>query len=311
MARRLSTEEGASSNIKDRANRQSVQRALVKCQQKLKLYKKTPPNGLAIFCSDDISIDIEPPLPIKNSLYLCDKKFHPEYIEHLFETHKKYLILIVSGNGASFYIRQGTKLTKVGSVGVKLLTDTRKGGQSAARISRLREEVRHRYNMSISERTVALYVTHDVEGMIIGGASDWGKTIARELPAAIKVIKILSLGSEGDCALHETLEECDRGGVFDHSKKIEVERIEFFYRNLDTNMIVYGEPQIRHVLEQGLVKYLIIHEDYDGDISPEDVDITRISSATIQGKQILTGYGGIVGVLHFEYIVPNLEEETE
>lgn len=49
----------------------------------LKLYNRTPPNGLVIYCgtimTDDgkekkVSIDFEPFKPINTSLYLCDNK---------------------------------------------------------------------------------------------------------------------------------------------------------------------------------------------------------------------------------------------
>lgn len=48
---RLLTEEyGTATNIKSRVNRQSVESAIISIQQRLKLYNKVPPNGLAIFC---------------------------------------------------------------------------------------------------------------------------------------------------------------------------------------------------------------------------------------------------------------------
>ena len=46
----LIEEYGTASNIKSRVNRLSVLAAITSPQQKLKLYKKTPKNGLVVLC---------------------------------------------------------------------------------------------------------------------------------------------------------------------------------------------------------------------------------------------------------------------
>merc|ERR1719215_1110097 len=88
----LSDEYGTASNIKSRVNRLSVLGAITSTQQRLKLYNRTPPNGLVIYCgtivTDDgkekkVTIDFEPYKPINTSLYLCDNKFHTEDLDEL------------------------------------------------------------------------------------------------------------------------------------------------------------------------------------------------------------------------------------
>ena len=80
----LTEEYGTASNIKSRVNRLSVLSAITTTQQKLKLYNRTPPNGLVIFSGTmttlegkekRVNIDFEPFKPITKSLYLCDNKF--------------------------------------------------------------------------------------------------------------------------------------------------------------------------------------------------------------------------------------------
>lgn len=46
----LTQEYGTASNIKSRVNRLSVLAAITSTQQRLKLYTRTPPNGLVIYC---------------------------------------------------------------------------------------------------------------------------------------------------------------------------------------------------------------------------------------------------------------------
>ena len=77
-AKMLVDEVGKASNIKSRVTRQNVTDALTSTMEKLKLYNKTPPNGLVIYCGlvqmpeggeKMVKIDLEPFKPINTSLY--------------------------------------------------------------------------------------------------------------------------------------------------------------------------------------------------------------------------------------------------
>merc|ERR1719311_1029201 len=107
-ANKMLTEEyGTASSIKSRVNRLSVLAAITSTQQRLKLYKNTPPNGLLIFCgtimTDDgkekkITIDLQPYKPIHVSFYFCDNKFHTEELSELLEADDKFGFLVMDGN---------------------------------------------------------------------------------------------------------------------------------------------------------------------------------------------------------------------
>lgn len=85
VQRQLIQELSKASQIRDRQNRQSVQDAITSAKEKLKLYNKTPTNGLALFCGEAMTEDgknfkkicyaIEPFKPINTSLYHCDNYF--------------------------------------------------------------------------------------------------------------------------------------------------------------------------------------------------------------------------------------------
>ena len=49
MRKKLQDEEGKAKNIKTRVTRQNAQEALVSALEKLKLFKRTPENGLLLF----------------------------------------------------------------------------------------------------------------------------------------------------------------------------------------------------------------------------------------------------------------------
>ena len=74
----LSQESGTATNIKDATTRKNVIDALEKMIQHLRLFKQTPPNGLAVFSGNVASHEgkqdfkvwsIEPPIPLKTRLY--------------------------------------------------------------------------------------------------------------------------------------------------------------------------------------------------------------------------------------------------
>lgn len=100
------------SNIKDRVNRQSVETAITSTRERLKLYNRTPNNGLILFCGHileadgktlkKVLIDFEPFKPINTSKYYCDNKFHVEDLGCLLENDMPFGFLIIDGNGSLF-----------------------------------------------------------------------------------------------------------------------------------------------------------------------------------------------------------------
>merc|ERR1719396_261221 len=108
ISKMLAEEYGTASSIKSRVNRLSVLGAITSTQQRLKMYNRTPNNGLIIYCgviiTEDgkekkLTIDFEPFKPIGTTMYLCDNKFHCEDLAELLESDDRYGFLIIDGNG--------------------------------------------------------------------------------------------------------------------------------------------------------------------------------------------------------------------
>ena len=87
FSKMLVDEVGKASNIKSRVTRQNVTDALTSTMEKLRLYNKTPKNGLVIYCGlvqmptggeKMIKIDLEPFKPINTSLYRFNNIFHTD-----------------------------------------------------------------------------------------------------------------------------------------------------------------------------------------------------------------------------------------
>src|SRR5256885_3586963 len=179
----LAEEFGTASNIKSRVNRQSVLSAITSTQQRLKLYNKVPPNGLVVYCGDiitsegkerKINIDFEPFKPINTSLYLCDNKFHTEALSELLEDDACFGFVVMDGNGCLFGTLTGNTRDVIHKFSVDLPKKHGRGGQSALRFSRLREEKRHNYVRKVAELAVQNFITNDkvnVAGGIFAGSS--------------------------------------------------------------------------------------------------------------------------------------------
>jgi peptide chain release factor subunit 1 len=159
----LADEYGTASNIKSRVNRLSVLSAITSTQQRLKLYNKIPNNGLVVYCGTvvtdegkekQVTIDFEPFKPINTSLYLCDNKFHVEALSELLESDSSFGFIIMDGNGALFGTLTGNTREILHKVQVDLPKKHGRGGQSALRFARLREEKRHNYVRKVSRSLV-------------------------------------------------------------------------------------------------------------------------------------------------------------
>ncbi|MEM2050882.1 MAG: peptide chain release factor aRF-1, partial [Thermoproteota archaeon] len=149
----LREEYGKASNIKSRTTRKNVQDAIVKVQQRLKLYDEAPENGLVIFCgaipgetpgSENIEIHvIEPPEKITLSYYGCDDKFYVEPLKEMLEKKDKYLILSIDNSEATIALATGRNIDVKDELTSGVPGKTSKGGQSARRFERLREMELH------------------------------------------------------------------------------------------------------------------------------------------------------------------------
>ncbi|KAJ2309189.1 Electron transfer flavoprotein alpha-subunit, partial [Coemansia sp. RSA 2705] len=140
ISTQLTDELGTASNIKSRVNRQSVQAAIISAQQRLRLYSRTPPNGLVIYCgtviTEDgkeklINIDFEPFKPINTKLYLCDSRFHVEPLAELLEDGSKFGFIIIDGKGCLYGLLSGNTRSILHHFPVELPKKHGRGGQSA------------------------------------------------------------------------------------------------------------------------------------------------------------------------------------
>ncbi|KAL4753833.1 hypothetical protein BDW72DRAFT_209578 [Aspergillus terricola var. indicus] len=294
-AKMLAEEFGTASNIKSRVNRLSVLSAITSTQQRLKLYNKVPPNGLVVYCGEiitsegkerKINIDFEPFKPINTSLYLCDNKFHTEALSELLESDQKFGFIIMDGNGALFGTLSGNTREILQKLSVDLPKKHGRGGQSALRFARLREEKRHNYVRKIAELAVQNFITNDkvnVAGIILAGSADFKNDLNQsdmfDQRLQAKVIKVVDVSYGGENGFNQAIElsaETLSNVKFVQEKKLIGKYFEEISQ--DTGKVCYGVEDTLKALELGACETLIVYE---------NLDVTRWVLKNSEGNEVV------------------------
>lgn len=268
--------------------------AITSTQQRLKLYNKVPPNGLVVYCGEiitsegkerKINIDFEPFKPINTSLYLCDNKFHTEALSELLESDQKFGFIIMDGNGALFGTLSGNTREVIQKFSVDLPKKHGRGGQSALRFARLREEKRHNYVRKVAELAVQNFITNDkvnVAGLILAGSADFKNDLNQsdlfDQRLQAKVIKVVDVSYGGENGFNQAIELSSEtlGSVkFIQEKKLIGKYFEEISQ--DTGRVCYGIDDTLKALELGAAETLIVFE---------NLDVTRWTLKSSSGSEV-------------------------
>ncbi|GMM41034.1 hypothetical protein FOG51_02540 [Hanseniaspora uvarum] len=278
--KKLTDEYGTASNIKSRVNRLSVLSAITSTQQKLKLYNNCPENGLVLYCGEmvtedgkvkKVTYDIEPYKPINTTLYLCDNKFHTEVLSELLEADDKFGFIVMDGQGTLFGLLSGNTRTVLHKFTVDLPKKHGRGGQSALRFARLRDEKRHNYVRKVAESAVQNFITNDkvnVKGLVLAGSADFKTDLAKsdlfDPRFQDKIVKIVDISYGGENGFNQAIElsaEALANVKFIQEKKL----ITAYFDEIsqDTGKFCYGVEDTMKALDLGSIETLIIYENLD------------------------------------------------
>jgi len=138
VTQQLAQEKDTASNIKDKRTRTNVQDSLERLTRHLKLYKETPPNGLAAFAGNisgneskvDIEVfSIEPPLPITTRLYRCDQTFVLDELEKQLESNSIHGLVVMDKREATIGLLKGSYIEKLHNLTSGVPGKYKTGGQ--------------------------------------------------------------------------------------------------------------------------------------------------------------------------------------
>lgn len=138
VQKQLEAEKSTAKNIKSTTTRKNVLDALDKIVRYLKGLKRTPDNGLAIFCGNvskvegqqDLQLwDIEPTLPLKSRLYRCDKEFVLDALREMLEVDEVFGLLVMDRKEATIGLLEGKRIEILQKMTSGVPSKVRAGGQ--------------------------------------------------------------------------------------------------------------------------------------------------------------------------------------
>jgi peptide chain release factor subunit 1 len=277
----LRDEYGTASNIKSNVTRKNVLDAIVKAQQKLKLFKDPGEKGIVIFTGAlpqegggpgterMESYIIVPPEPIRIFLYRCDSRFHTEYLQEMLREKETYGILLVDASDATIATLQGKHLEIVRQMHSGVAGKTRAGGQSARRYERLRDMQLNEYFTRVGQHANEIFLPIEtLKGIIVGGPGptkyDFEKGDYLNYQLKNKIIDTVDTAYVEEQGVKEVVDKAPE--IMRKVRYIEEKEImqKFLYEvGHDTGLITYGEAEVRRLLQAGAVRTLIMSESVD------------------------------------------------
>jgi len=305
----LQQEQGTATNIKSAQTRSNVIDALEKMIQHLKLFKHTPPNGLALFSGNvaskegknDVRVwSIEPPIPLNTRIYRCDKNFQIDLLKDMTETYETYGMVVLDARDAIIALLKGKAIIPQLKTHSHVPGKFRAGGQSALRFARNREIAVKEHFKKVGDLMKDQFLGMDnLKGILLGGPGptkyDFVDSGVLTADVKNKIIAIKDLSYTGDFGLQELLDKSQDELANEEVAK-EKKLVGQFLELLATepNKVAYGEVNVKYALEQGAVETLLLSEALDEDKIDEldaiaknfSTDVMIISCETREGTQL-------------------------
>ncbi|RZN72306.1 MAG: peptide chain release factor 1 [Candidatus Methanolliviera hydrocarbonicum] len=274
----LKDEVGSASNIKSKSTRRNVQGALASVLSRLRYYRMPPENGLIIFCgavrlsgdkTDMESIIMEPPEPVLSYSYQCSSEFYIEPLEEILKDKKTFELLVLDRKEAAVGLLVGKRIEALRHLTSNVPGKQRKGGQSAARFSRLRLIAINEFYKRIGEAASNVYLKGDWEdfrGIFIGGPSPTKEEFVKGeyLHYALqkKILGVFDVSYTDESGLYELVNKLSQS-MDDMEIAKEKKLINRFMSEVikENGLASYGEEFVRANLKAGAVDTLLLSED--------------------------------------------------
>lgn len=306
----LQQEQGTATNIKSKSTRDNVIASLEKMVQYLRTFKQTPPNGLIAFAGNAAEQEgkqdykvwgIEPPVPLKQNLYRCDKEFVTEPLRDMVDDKIIFGLVIMDKREANIAILKGKTIIPLKTLGSAVPGKTKSGGQSAQRFERLREGAAIEFYKRIAQYMLEEFLENQtaIQGIIVGGPGHTkydfveGGYINDQLKRKILGIKDLSYTNE--FGLQELIEKSE--DILSEEEVVqEKQLVQQFFELLakEPGKVTYGFDDIMRLTNTGAVDTILVSEALDeakldeleAAAEPMGTKVEVISVETREGVQL-------------------------
>ena len=277
VAAMVRNEVGQASNIKSKGTQDAVVSALTSIAARLKNYRETPKNGLAIFAGEVnvgagktsfVAHMIEPPAPVNTYQYRCESTFNLEPLKAIGNVDEAFGLIILDRKECSMGFLKGKAIQPVYTRQSLVPSKHGRGGQSAQRFERLIEIAAHEWFTQCAEKATEIFLNADVKAVLLGGPGPTKEFFAREEYLHHELRKKLhpqffDTGyTDDDQGLKELVENA--GAAIEEIGRVQDRRLmQQFLRETakpDAGLATYGEVEVRKALEAGAVDHLLLAE---------------------------------------------------
>ncbi len=276
----LREEQSQAANIKSKATMKNVTSAIDSISARLKTYKSSPPNGIAIFCGEVpragdqtkmVQFTIIPPEPITSFLYRCDSSFFTEPLEEMLEDKTSYGLITIDRREATIGLVSGSRTYTLKHFDSLVPSKHHQGGQSAVRFERLIELAAHEFYKKVADYCTEAFLDRtELKGIIIGGPGATKEFFVKEeyLHHELRkkiVSPLFDTGNTDESGIRELVEKAKdtMEGIKLIEEKKHVQRLLDEIRKADGGLSVYGYEGVRNAAEVGAVEVLLISESLD------------------------------------------------
>ena len=319
ITKQLESEKSTATNIKSTATRKNVQEALESLIRITKGMKQTPKNGVVLLAGNVSKVQgqdnfvteaFEPPEELGVRLYRCDQIFVLDPLDEMLEVKEVYGLIVLDRREATLGLLIGKKIRILQHFDSFVPGKTTKGGQSAARYGRIRENMARDFFRKIAENVKKeFFHLKKLKGIILGGPGPAKEDFLKEgnLVTALqdKIIGIKDIGY-ADAHGVDLLVECS-GDLLAEQEIIQEKKImENFFDKLgkDKDKTAYGKEPVEKALQYGAVETLLLSKKlkkseikkFEKKALETDGVVHLVSIETEEGEQFwnLSGIGAIL-----------------
>jgi len=259
-----------------------------------RLASKDYPNGFVMFCSEELAEVVHPPVPLRRRVYSCGRRFDTSVLRTAVQAEQgaAYGAIAIDGAEATFGTVRGLgalagsapQVTQLGHITSTTAARTRRGGQSALRYSRLREEAELAFLRKAAEMAASLFA--DVRGLVLAGKADMKRKLLPELPQRLRgrVLCCVDLPGSADLdGLRRAAAAAAGAAASKEGGKVDSVAERFLELTLlpeaEGARYCYGEPQCEAALQLGAVDELLLAAEFRGPSGRSAEDWEALASA--------------------------------
>lgn len=211
---------------------------------------------MSVFSEYSDRIIFEPINKISYNIYKCDKHFHLDILEKMYEKDldkSKYITIYTNGKCLDIYeIDSFNNMKKIFTNDVRLIGKFKNGGQSANRLQNIRQNNRETFlNKSVEEINEIIGYDDNIDGVLVCGPSTFKKELYQKLK-------------------YDNMDVIDLDRVEYNNDKI-IEKIDYMRQNnMDKDIIedlkylglkdklVYGK-EVKEYMKNHMLKNVYVH----------------------------------------------------